>query len=103
MLQVKINSSLHPAVKGVLFDLEGVLYVGSHAIEGAVEVVERIRTSGMACRFVTNISTLSLASLQLKINALGFLVPAREIISASQAALLYLRCWAYKFSSVLPD
>lgn len=78
------------AIKGVLFDLDGVLYVGSSAIEGAVEAVKKVRASGMPCRFVTNTSTLSLASLQQKINALGFSIPADEIISAPQATLLYL-------------
>ena len=79
------------AVKGVLFDLDGVLYVGSRAIDGAVEAVARIQASRLPCRFVTNTSTLSLASLQQKINALGFAVQQEEIISAPQAALLYLR------------
>lgn len=80
-----------PNIKGVLFDLDGVLYVGPSAIKGAVEAVGRIRASGIPCRFVTNTSTLSLASLQKKINALGFSIPANEIISAPQATLLYLK------------
>lgn len=80
-----------PAVNGVLFDLDGVLYVGSSAIAGAVDAVSRIRASGIKCRFVTNTSTLSLASLQSKINALGFSVSLEEIISAPQAARLYLQ------------
>jgi len=78
-------------IKGILFDLDGVLYIGSHAIEGAIEAVGRIRTAGFACRFVTNTSTLSRVSLQQKINALGFSVASEEIISAPQAALLFLR------------
>ncbi len=79
------------SIKGILFDLDGVLYVGSHAIKGAVEAVGEIRASGIPCRFVTNTSTLSLASLQQKINALGFSISANEIISAPQATLLYLK------------
>ena len=78
-------------VKGILFDLDGVLYVGSDAIDGAVEAVQKIRASGILCRFVTNTSTLSLASLQHKICALGFSIAAEEIISAPQATLLYLK------------
>jgi len=78
-------------IKGILFDLDGVLYVGSNAIEGAVAAVQKIRASGLKCRFVTNTSTLSLASLQQKMNAMGFSVAAEEIISAPQAALLYLK------------
>jgi len=67
-----------------------VLYTGSNAIEGAVEAIEKLRASYI-CRFVTNTSTLSLASLQKKINALGFAIPTNEIISAPQATLLYLQ------------
>lgn len=78
-------------VKGVLFDLDGVLYVGSQAIGGAIDAVNAIRNSGMPCRFVTNTSTLSLQSLQEKINHLGFSIPANEIISAPQATVLYLK------------
>ncbi len=78
-------------VKGILFDLDGVLYVGSQVIEGAVVAVERIRSTGIPCRFITNTSTLSLASLQKKIHALGFYIQQEEIISAPQAALFYLR------------
>ena len=79
------------AIKGVLFDLDGVLYIGSKVINGAIEAVNRIRTSGFQCRFVTNTSTLSLQSLQQKINKIGFSIPICEIISAPQAAVLYLR------------
>ena len=53
-------------IKGILFDLDGVLYMGPKAIEGAIEAVDKIRASGMLCRFVTNTSTLSLISLQHK-------------------------------------
>ncbi len=78
------------ALKGFLFDLDGVLYTGSNAIKGAIEAIEKIRASHI-CRFVTNTSTLSLRSLQQKINTLGFAIPANEIISAPQATLLYLQ------------
>jgi HAD superfamily hydrolase (TIGR01458 family) len=78
------------SIKGMLFDLDGVLYIDSKAIEGAIVAVEKIRASGILCRFITNTSTLSLASLQQKINALGFSISANEIISAPQATVLYL-------------
>ncbi len=77
-------------VKGVLFDLDGVLYIGSSPIEGASEAVERIRAAGFSCRFITNTSTLSLASLHRKINGMGFPVMKDEIISAPKAARRYL-------------
>ncbi len=79
------------AVKGILFDLDGVLYIGSQAVEGAIEAVRKIQASHIQCRFVTNTSTLSLTSLQQKINALGFSIPTNQIISAPQATYLYLK------------
>ena len=82
---------LNTTTKGVLFDLDGVLYIGSKVIDGAIEAVNKIRTSGFQCRFVTNTSTLSLATLQQKINATGFAIPINEIISAPQATVFYLR------------
>lgn len=79
------------ALKGFLFDLDGVLYTGSNAIDGAIQAVEKIRSSHIACRFVTNTSTLSLSSLQQKMNRLGFSIPENEMISAPQATVLYLQ------------
>lgn len=79
------------SIKGVLFDLDGVLYVGNTPIEGAIEAVKALRASGLTCRFATNTSTLSLVSLQKKINAMGFDVAAHEIVSAPQAVIQFLR------------
>lgn len=79
------------AIKGILFDLDGVLYTGNTPIPGAVEAVEKIRAQGLICRFVTNTSTLSLLSLQTKMRSMGFNIPREEIISAPQAAVHFLR------------
>jgi HAD superfamily hydrolase (TIGR01458 family) len=78
-------------IRGILFDLDGVLYVGSQPIPGAVEAVDRVRASGRLCRFITNTSTQSLASLQRKLEQLGFTLTAAEILSAPQATLRFLR------------
>ncbi|HYD34239.1 MAG TPA: TIGR01458 family HAD-type hydrolase, partial [Methylophilaceae bacterium] len=78
-----------PTPRGLLFDLDGVLYVGKEVIPDANETVASLREH-FACRFITNTSTLSLASLQRKINAMGFDIAPEEIISAPQAALRYL-------------
>ena len=78
-------------LQGLLFDLDGVLYVGSVPVTGAIEAINTLQNSGLVCRFITNTSTLSLQSLQDKINALGFDIPLTEIISAPQAALHILK------------
>lgn len=78
-------------IKGILIDLDGVLYVGADVIVGAREAIDTVRAAGYRCRFATNTSTLSMASLRSKLQKLGFDIPADEIISAPQATILYLR------------
>lgn len=78
-------------IRGILFDLDGVLYVGSTVIEGAIEAIAKIKQRGYRCRFITNTSTLSRASLHEKLAGFGFDIAEQEIISAPRAALIYLQ------------
>lgn len=78
-------------IKGILFDLDGVLYVGQQRIAGANEALDKINEMGLPRRFITNTSTLSRISLQQKLTKLGFTISSEEIISAPQAAIIYLR------------
>jgi HAD superfamily hydrolase (TIGR01458 family) len=78
-------------LRGILFDLDGVLYVGSQVIDGAIEAVAEIKQRGYLCRFITNTSTLSAASLHKKLTGLGFDIAEHEIVSATRAALIYLQ------------
>ncbi len=79
------------SIRGILFDLDGVLYVGNQVIEGAIDTVSDIKKAGYSCRFITNTSTLSLSSLQQKMHRLGFAINENEIISATRATLIYLQ------------
>jgi HAD superfamily hydrolase (TIGR01458 family) len=79
------------SIKAVLFDLDGVLYVGKQLIPGALATIAQLRKAGIAVRFVTNTSTLSLASLQQKLNDFGFNTVPEEIMSAPQATIQYLK------------
>lgn len=79
------------SVKGILFDLDGVLYVGTQPIAGAKEAVDQIRNRGIHCRFITNTSTLSVDTLHRKLQQFGFDIARNEIISAPQAAKIYLQ------------
>jgi len=78
-------------IKGVLFDLDGVLYVGDRVIPRARESIEACQRAGMSRRFITNTSTMSRDSLLRKLTALEFDVDAGELLSAPQAAASYLR------------
>lgn len=79
------------SIKAVLFDLDGVLYIGKQLIPGALATVSRLREAGLSVRFVTNTSTLSLEALQQKLNAFGFNTVPEEIMSAPQATIEYLK------------
>jgi HAD superfamily hydrolase (TIGR01458 family) len=79
------------SIRGILFDLDGVLYVGPTVVEGAIDAVKEIKRRGYRCRFITNTSTLSTASLQRKLAVLGFDITEGEIVSATRAALIYLQ------------
>lgn len=79
------------SIRGILFDLDGVLYVGAKVIDGAIAAVAEIKRRGYCCRFITNTSTLSAASLHKKLTDMGFNVAEREIISAPRAALIFLQ------------
>lgn len=78
-------------LEGILFDLDGVLYVSQQPVAGAREALEEIRALGLKRRFITNTSTLSRRSLHRKLADLGFNIAMEEIISAPQAAIFYLR------------
>ncbi len=78
-------------INGVLFDLDGVFYVGDDAIPGGAETIEELRKMGITCRFSTNTTTKSLTTLFRKIQQLGLPIEKSEIISAPQVAIRYLR------------
>jgi HAD superfamily hydrolase (TIGR01458 family) len=78
-------------VKGLLFDMDGVWFVGDTPVPGAIETLEYVRRTGLPCRFVTNTTTKSVATLAAKMAELGLCVDAAEIVTAPRAAALYLR------------
>jgi len=75
---------------GWLIDLDGVLYVGSKPVPGAVETVAQLNATRLPRCYLTNTTTKSTASLQKKLQEMGFAVAAAEILSAPEAAKVYL-------------
>lgn len=82
----------HRFIKGLLIDLEGVLYVDDLPIEGAIEAVTALKRSGMFCRFLTNTSTQSRTDIVRKLEKMGFPIEEFEIFTAPYAVRLYLDC-----------
>jgi len=77
-------------IRGVLIDLDGVLYVGDTAIAGAREALEQLRARGIGCRFVTNTTTRTASEVGEKLARLGFDAAPSEVFSAVTATVDYL-------------
>jgi HAD superfamily hydrolase (TIGR01458 family) len=78
-------------IRGVLFDLEGVLYVGNQVIDGAKETINYVNEHHIPHRYVTNTTTKSRKALSQKLQDLGFNIEIQDILSAPYAACVYLR------------
>lgn len=76
--------------RGVLLDLDGVLYVGNQLLPGARETLGWLKQKGIQRRFLTNTSTKSLDELMAKLEALGIDAVEQEVFSAVAATRAYL-------------
>jgi HAD superfamily hydrolase (TIGR01458 family) len=77
-------------VRGLLIDLDGVLYVEDEPIPGAKEAVESFREAGLGLRFVTNTTARSRSQTLERLERLGFGVGEEELVTP--AALARRRC-----------
>jgi HAD superfamily hydrolase (TIGR01458 family) len=73
-------------VRGLLVDLDGTLYVGDEPLEGAREAVGRLRSSGLALRYVTNTTRKPRRELSEHLRSLGFEIEEAEIFTPARAA-----------------
>lgn len=81
----------HHAVKGLLLDLDGVLYVGDTVIPGAIEAIAALRQTQFPMRFITNTTTQPRTDIHRKLTGMGFALDEKEIFTAPQAAVFALR------------
>lgn len=78
-------------IEGVLFDLDGVLYVGDKLIPGAVETIEKLKKRGLRLRFLTNTTTRSLETLHEKLTRLELPIELSEVFAPPKMGAHYLR------------
>ena len=78
------------SIKGVLFDLDGVFYVGNELISGGNETLAWLRKQGIKYQFITNNTTLSRSALVVKLKGLGLNIKEDELLSANYAGVLQL-------------
>nr|WP_243664184.1 hypothetical protein [Rhodothermus marinus] len=68
-------------VRAFVFDLDGTLYQGEHALPGAVATVRALQQAGYAVCFATNTTSKSRRQLVEKLRRLGFEASADRVFS----------------------
>jgi HAD superfamily hydrolase (TIGR01458 family) len=74
------------AIRGVLLDLGGVLYVGGVPIDGACLAVQRLRDAGLPLRFLTNTTRRSRRQVLDDLRGLGFEAREQELLTPAVMA-----------------
>jgi HAD superfamily hydrolase (TIGR01458 family) len=77
-------------VKGVLLDLDGVLYTGDNPVPGAPEALRYLKKRGYVTRFVSNTTRKSRDAIKSRLLSLGFEIGKDEIVTPSAAAINYV-------------
>ncbi|GAA5163614.1 HAD-IIA family hydrolase [Ornithinimicrobium tianjinense] len=73
-----------PRVRGMLCDLDGVVYRGDHACDGAVEGLVSAREAGVRLLFMTNNASRTPEDVAAHISSLGLPTRPSEVLTASQ-------------------
>jgi HAD superfamily hydrolase (TIGR01450 family) len=73
-----------------LLDLDGVVYIGDHAVPGAVAALAAARDLGMHLAFVTNNASRPPAEVADHLSALGIAASPEEVVTSAQAGAAVL-------------
>lgn len=76
--------------KGYVFDLDGTIYLGDHAIPGAPETLAELRRRGARVAFLSNKPIEPAASYAAKLNRLGIQAAVEEVLNSSIIMARYL-------------
>ncbi|RED56776.1 HAD-IIA family hydrolase [Cohnella lupini] len=76
---------------GYIIDLDGTVYRGRQAIDGAAEAIEAIRLKKKKVVFLSNRGNYSRKMCQMKLKAMGIEASEREIVLTSTVTAEYLK------------
>jgi HAD superfamily hydrolase (TIGR01458 family) len=77
-------------MRGILFDLDGVLYNGEAPITGSVEAVAWVREQRIPHLFVTNTTSRSAGAIAEKLSGFGIPADADQIMTPARATVTWL-------------
>lgn len=79
------------SVRAVLFDMDGVIYVGHRPLPGVQELLDYLDATGRRWMLVTNNAALSSQQFSEKVAAMGLRVPSERILGSAEATASWLR------------
>ncbi len=77
-------------IGGVLLDLSGVIYVGDHALPGAIDALGHLRQSGLPLRFLTNTTRSPKSGILARLHGMGVTIGEDELFTPARVACDYL-------------
>lgn len=78
-------------IKTIIFDMDGVLYVGDYPVDGVKETIDELRSQGKEIIFMTNNSSKTRSGYVDKLSDFGVKVSKDDIITSAYATSIYLR------------
>jgi len=78
-------------IKGLLIDLDGVVYNQDTVIPGAADTIKFLSDKKIPFRFITNTTMKSRSALSLKLQGMGIECRPEHIFSSVYAGVLYLK------------
>lgn len=94
-------TALCDAYDVIFFDLDGVVYIGPHAVPHAAETIGALRARGITCCFVTNNASRTPVEVAQHLTQIGIPVSESEVVTGSQAGAALVRQFASPGSRVL--
>ncbi len=79
------------AIKNVIFDMDGVMYIGRTAVAGAAEAVAYLRGKGVKVFFLTNNAEKMKEEFTKKLNSMGIEAHEGEVYSSGYGAARYVK------------
>jgi len=78
-------------IRGFLIDLDGVLYVGNRAVDGAQDAIGFLMENGYPFRCLSNTTRKCRHSVASHLSKLGFDIPENHIFTPTLAAIAYMK------------
>ena len=90
--------------RGVLFDLDGVVFEGNNLVPGAMDIINKLQSAGIPYCFITNTTRMTKAGLVEFLSKMGAGVAPQSIFAAPDIAVEYCKLKGYKkISLIVPD